>query len=324
MRANLPDPMLFLDKTLPSRPDLRIVALVDSGNDGHLFQAHSMTLNRDVACKIIPRSNLVHGPDGEEQWRAEVHKADALRSTTVVRFEDIGDWRDPDIGIDCIVLISEFVDGRCLRKFISTNAGEMNVAFVIHWLETMLDLFHEMDQRHIQHGDLHAGNILVEDRSSYALIGPKFVFRVTDFGVADVSSERRFKDDYLQLADILAQLLRAIDYSRCSQKEQFIFHALRNEFIGRHLVETNVTRDPIAKRPSELFSRLNELEADFEKSLTCERSKLVTPFDFLSCEQIPEDPALLDALYSDRFLGLTEIESRNNVVLTGGIVKCCV
>jgi energy-coupling factor transporter ATP-binding protein EcfA2 len=44
---------------------------------------------------------------------------------------------------------------------------------------------------------------------------------------------------------------------------------------------------------------------------------LLSPFDFLSCEQIGEAPALLRALYSERFLGLPEIESQNNVVVTG-------
>src|SRR5207244_4141270 len=85
VRANLPDPGFFLGKTVPSRPDLEMKELVDSGNDGHLFRAHSSLLRRDVACKIIPRSNLIHGPNGEETWQAEVHKADALRNPAVVK-----------------------------------------------------------------------------------------------------------------------------------------------------------------------------------------------------------------------------------------------
>ena len=43
----------------------------------------------------------------------------------------------------------------------------------------------------------------------------------------------------------------------------------------------------------------------------------MTPFDFLSCEQIGDDPGILKALYSDLFLGLDAIEDRNNVVVTG-------
>jgi hypothetical protein len=317
VRANLPDSQFFVGKVVPTRPELKVVELIDSGNDGLLFRGHSSDLGRDVACKIVPRSNLVHGPNGEDDWRAEVHKADSLRNPTVVKFEHILEWNDEPAKIDCVVFVSEFVEGKCLRKFLANNRDAITVPFIVLWMRSMLSLFYEMDPKGIRHGDLHSGNILVEDRSSYDLTGPQFVFRVTDFGVADASSEQRFKDDYYQLADILAQLLRLVDYAICSPKEKFIFGALRNEFLGRHLVETDLTRDPLARRPKDLFERLESLGDEFELNAGSDTTNLSTPFDFLSCEQIGEAPALLRALYSDRFLGLLEIESRNNVVVTG-------
>jgi ABC-type uncharacterized transport system fused permease/ATPase subunit len=67
----------------------------------------------------------------------------------------------------------------------------------------------------------------------------------------------------------------------------------------------------------ELLRRLQELESEFERNNPLESPQLLTPFDFLSCEQIGEAPALLRALYSDQFLGLADIESQNNVVVTG-------
>jgi energy-coupling factor transporter ATP-binding protein EcfA2 len=44
---------------------------------------------------------------------------------------------------------------------------------------------------------------------------------------------------------------------------------------------------------------------------------MVSPFDYLSCEQIGESHDLLKALYSELFIGLKNIESRHNLVLTG-------
>lgn len=102
MRANLPPQDFFIGKSVPNRPDLIVVAIVDSGNDGRLYRAHSETLGRDLACKIIPRANLQTGADGAPLWRAEVHKADALQSTTVVKFVEICDWRDDSAKIDCV------------------------------------------------------------------------------------------------------------------------------------------------------------------------------------------------------------------------------
>lgn len=317
MRANLPDPSYFIGRTVPNRSDLKVVELIASGNDGHLFRAHSEVLGRDVACKIIPLSNLQQAPDGAELWKAEIHKANALRSPTVVKIDDIREWTDATSGISAIVLVSELVEGKSLTKYITISSDAITVSFILDWLETMLNLLNEMVLRGVTHGDLHAGNVLVEDRSSYDLMGPRFVFRVTDFGVGDTSSEVRFKDDFLQLATILTQLLRVIDYQSCGPKDKFIYNVLRNHFLNRHLTEADQTRDPLARQPQALFRRLRELDSEFERSVALESTDLLSPFDFLSCEQIGEAPALLRALYSDRFLGLTEIESRNNVVVTG-------
>lgn len=317
MRANLPPPDYFIGKSVPARPDIVVVAIVDSGNDGRLYRARSETLRRDLACKIIPRANLQTGADGTPIWQGEVHKADVLRSTTVVKFEEICEWRDDTAGIDCIALISEFVAGPNLRKFIAQHKHEVTIPFVLGWLETMLELFNEMKLRGVTHGDLHAGNILVEDRSAFALRGPRFVFRVTDFGVSEATSDRRFKDDYEQLADVLAQLLGAVNYQAWGPRDKYLFNVLRDHFVARHLIERDPTRDPLARQPDKLFERLEQANQEFEQPPGGDVARLLSPFDFLSCEQIGDEPSLLRALYSERFLGLTEIESRNNVIVTG-------
>ena len=317
MRTNIPDKRYFLGRSLPNRPDITIIEWVDGGSNAHLFKAHSESLHRNLACKVIPRSNLSYGSDSSDLWREEVKKADVLRNSSVVKFEAIEEWTDDKLNIDCVVLIAEFVEGPCLKKFINGNARLVDVPFIIHWLETMLNLFYEMERQDVKHGDLHLGNILVEDRSSYNLMGPRYVFRVTDFGVAEATSAVWFKDDYQQLANLLRQLLSCVNYPQSAQKDKYIFRVLRDHFLARHLVETDLTRDSLARRPDKLFERLQELDTEFERSTAQESASLITPFDFLSCEQIGDAPALLNALYSDHFLGLSEIEGQNNVVVTG-------
>lgn len=317
MRANLPDSNWFLEKSVPGRGDIVIQHLVKSGNDGHVFKGHSDSLGRDWACKIIPRSNLVLGEGAEPAWKAEVLKANSLTNTTVVKFEQIEEWIDEAAGVDCIVLISEFIEGADLKEFIAKNKGLIVVPFAMNFLATALNLFNEMKVREITHGDLHTGNILVQDKSEYDLVSPRHVFRITDFGVAEATSDRRFKDDFDQLADVLRQLLEQVNYATSSPHDKFLFNALNNQFLARHLVEHNPTLDPLARNPRRLFERLQELNSEFERSAGGAIPQLVTPFDFLSCEQIGDEPSLLKALYSELFLGLREIESRNNVVVTG-------
>lgn len=318
MKANLPEVTYFVGKPVPGRPDLTIGSDVVSGQNGHLFRAHSHELGRDIACKIIPTANLVRSEDGREIWRSEILKANSLRSSIVVKVDDIREWVDTDAGIDCVVLISEFVDGPSLRTFIKDNPEQVTVPFIVDWLKTMLNLFNEMEARNVKHGDIHTGNILVEDRSSYDLLNSRFVFRVLDFGVAEATSDLRFRDDYLQLAAVLRELLEVIisKYSSTlGPKGKYFVDILRHSYLERHLVEMDITRDHLARQPSALLRRLQELDAEFERAATQEEF-LSTPFDFLSCEQIKES-GLLQALYSDRFLGLAEIEGRNNIVVTG-------
>ena len=317
MRANLPAKEFFINQRVPTRPSLEIVGFIKTGNDAHVFIGHDHELARDFACKIIPKSNLVGAQEGKDTWRAEIEKANRLRNPAVVHFSAILEWKDVAKGIDCVVLVADYIKGPNLRDFLKSNKDEVTMPFIVEFLETMFDFFNEMSDAGLDHGDLHAGNILVEDRSN-SLRGEKHAFRVTDFRVsAATSRQTKFTDDYLQLAAILKELLAAYDYQAAEPKDQFFFNKLNNEFLARHLVEADQTLDPIARRPEKLFQRLQEFDDDYEKFIVQPDTKLFSPFDFLSCEQIGDVPSILKALYSDLFLGLDVIESRNNVVVTG-------
>lgn len=317
MRINLPDKNYFIGRDLPTKPTVRIVEYRGSGNNAHVFRAHSDELGRDVACKIIPRRNLVGIDRDPPAWKAEVQKANRLRTSVAVKFFDVTEWRDPDNGIDCVVLISDYVEGPNLRQFISTNGAQISVPFVTYFLRAMLEFLNDMTSQNIVHGDLHSGNVLVADTSAYKLMGDPFEFRVTDFGVATATSDALLKDDFIQLAVMLKDLLETIDYASCSHRDKFTYNVLNDHFLARHLVERDVTLDPFARQPRKLYNRLSELDSDFERSQGQDTAELVTPFDYLSCEQIGESHSILQALYSDLFLGLPDIESRNNLVLTG-------
>lgn len=321
MRLHLPDKTYFLRKRVPTRTDLELVEFIKSGNNAHVFKGHAHEVNRDFACKVIPKANLAGALEGKDTWRQEIDKANAFRGNSVVRFVDKLEWIDTSANIDCVILVADFIRGQNLRDFIEGHREEITIPFIVQFLETMFDFLDEMEKLQLSgHGDLHTGNILVEDRSG-ALRGDKFEFRITDFGVAAATSEStQFKDDYFQLAAILKQLLESFaqrSYQAAEPKDQFIFNALNNYFLGRHLMERDKTLDPVARRPDKLFERLRQLDDDYEKFAVSSDTTLGSPFDFLSCEQIGDVPSILKALYSDLFLGLEDIESRNNIVVTG-------
>ena len=310
MRRTLPDKDIFIRKKVPGQPgEYIIVEYKGSGMNGHVFRAHSDELRRDIAVKIIPKLNL--GPN----WKQEFQKANILRSTAVVKFFSVNEWDDPEH--DCVVLLSDYIYGDSLREYIQKNKNNLFIDFIVEFLKEIFDFFHELNEIGYQHGDLHSGNILVEDRSA-SLTGPRNAFRITDFSVTSATEHGNVKDDYEHLAIVLKELLENVDYQHADSQGKYSFNILNDHFLAKHLMEKDTSIDPYARRPKKLFERLNEIESDFEKNKAYRTlNKIKDPFEYLSCEHFGDSHSLLRALYSDRFLGLYSIETRNNLVLTG-------
>jgi serine/threonine protein kinase len=314
MRKNLPDKDIFIGKKVPDQPgEYIIVEHKGSGMNGHVFRAHSDELRRDIAVKIIPKQNL--GPN----WKQEFQKANILRSPAVVGFFSVNKWSAPEHMIDCVVLLSEYIYGNSLHEYIQKNKKNLFIGFIVTFLKEIFSFFNELTEIGDQHGDLHSGNILVEDRSTLLLLtGPPYAFRITDFGVTSSTKHGNVKDDYEHLAIVLKELLENVDYQNADSQGKYTFNILNDHFLAKHLMEKDTSIDPYARRPKNLFERLNEIESDFEKNKADRTfNKIKDPFEYLSCEHFGDSHNLLRTLYSDRFLGLSSIETRNNLVLTG-------
>jgi serine/threonine protein kinase len=317
MRKNLPDISFFMNKPLPGLDGYYIDEHLGSGLNAHVFRAHSDSVKHDIACKIIPAANLKMGPNGEDIWKAEIHKANVLDTDIPVKISQFFDWNDYDNGVKYIAFISDFIRGENLENFLKSNRTDLTVPFVELFLSSMLIFFHDMEHHNVIHGDLHLKNIMVEDRSNQLGQIPSR-FRVTDFGVVSATGDATLKDDWDQLACILRDILMNIQYDSIqNSRDRYAYNIINDDFLARHLVERDITRDPIARHPEDLYNKLNDLDRIFNSEFRDSQYELITPFDFLSCEQIGERHTLLKALYSDLFLGISQIESKNNLVITG-------
>lgn len=313
MKRKLPQPEIFLGKRLPQHPDIEIVELIGTGRMAPVFRAHNAKIQRDFACKIIPCDNLVGADRDPPPWRNEFLKANATQSSHVVKFNDEGTWEVDEKRF--VYWLAEFIRGQSLRNTI--KSGKIDIAFVEIFLEEMLEFLSEMQQGGIRHGDLHSGNIIVEDKPR-ALRGPKFGFKVTDFGVAPVKTGATLFDDFEQLGVMTRELLEKIEYPELSPEDRFVYDWINDRFLEKHFFEHDTAYDPVARNPEALFKVLQEARSAFIAQRAGEtRKTLTTPFDYLSCEQIGESHVLLKELYSDKLLGLVKIEERNNLVLTG-------
>ena len=309
MPKNLPPKEDFIGKKISQRyPNHEITEHIASGNNGHLFLAVDRSINSQYAFKVVPEINLT------EKYLDEARKANDLENRSVVKCHDVFQYSK----MNCVVFVFEYVKGKNLRDYMKKNKSEINIPFTESFLQTMFGLLYELDVRKYQHGDLHAGNILVA-KSEYDISG-EYAFRVTDFGVRKADEQTAHETDYLSVSHILKQLLACVNYSGCEGRDRYIYDILKNDFLKRHLIETDPTADPLACNAQKLLEKLQSLDAEYKIAKTNSQnstSTLNTPFDYPSCEQIGNDHSLLQSLYSENLLGLTEIEKKSNLMLTG-------
>ena len=313
MRQRLPAVDQFIGGQIPGHPEYSVVRKLDSGSNGHVFVAKSEEVQREVACKVIPVANLVGVDLNPPTWKEEILKANITPSNRVVKFYSTGVWPTEDG--DCVFFLSDFVRGVNLRQY--QKKETVTLLFVLDFFRDMLDFLRELQDAGQQHGDFHAGNVLVEDRSA-SLVGPPYVFRITDFGVPPLTSGTTLLDDFDQVGVMLRDLLAAVNYQECTAEDRYMYSVLNDDFLAKKLLERDVAHDERARNPVLLFESLRdaELRLSVQRAGVAQRT-LVTPFDYLSCEQIGESHTLLRELYSDKMLGVPVIENTNNLVLTG-------
>jgi len=317
VRKNLPPKKNFLGKSMPEFPDYVFEEHIDSGANGHVFRAYSSAVEKSLAFKVVPVSNLAEEEKG--QYLAEARRANILLHESVIRYLHVFDYYDQLSNTPCVIFVCDYVDGPSLRRYLErcSNRASIDISFIRGFLETMLLLLLELRAQGFQHGDLHSGNILV-DKYPYD-IEERYIFRVTDFGVRNFSAPSQHPNDFWSVAKIVNDLLKYIDLQESSGLDRFIFNALRDRFVRRHLIETDPTVDVLAENPAELLRELRDLDAAYQRASVEARGErsLITPFDYPNCEQIGDSDLLLQALYSNRLLELDKIGANSNVVLTG-------
>ena len=155
-----------------------------------------------------------------------------------------------------VVFVCNYIKGHNLNVYMSQPRADINMSFVETFLRTMFELLYELKRRRLQHGDLHAGNVLVATSEFDVYARP--TFRVTDFGVRELTGETAHGNDYLHVAEILRQLLEKIQYGDCEGRDRYAYDILRQEFLARHLIETDSSTDPLACNPQELLKKLDD------------------------------------------------------------------
>lgn len=311
MRQHLPEKEFFIGRTLPTPHDnLTLTAYKDGGGNALVYLAEDISQARRFACKIIPHANV------SPEWQQEIVKSNIVDSSIPVKVLFSSPWTVENF--EGIYLLSEYIEGFSIDKILrSKNPSIITVPFIKKFLEEMLSFLNSMKEKNVIHGDLHCGNILLKITKSIS--GEEiYSFKVIDFGTALIGSDFVFKDDYIQMAINLRRLLSVIDYQNAlDSKSKFLYNVF-NDFFTKAFHDIDSSVNKMAKNPVAMYQYLVSLDDIYQRQLTSRDNRiLLSPFDFLSCEQIGESHSILNALYSNLFLGLDEIENRSNIVLTG-------
>ena len=145
----------------------RLDEKIGAGGMSTVYRARDMTLERDVAVKLMHRE-IAADSDHLERFRREARAVAQLSHPYLVSVIDAGE----DEGRPYIVF--EYVEGETLKDRIR-RMGRLPVAEAVAYAVEIARALAYAHQRHIVHRDVKPQNVLIDEEGSA---------KVTDFGIA--------------------------------------------------------------------------------------------------------------------------------------------
>lgn len=175
-----------------------IEALLGQGGFGAVYLARQMSMDRQVAIKVLV-AHAMRVEEMIERFRREVLAVRDLSHPNTIR---IYDFRDREDGL--LYYVMEYIKGPTLKDVI--KEGPMPAERVIRIMKQILKSLSEAHSQNIVHRDLKPANIMLAD-----LHGETDYVKVVDFGIAKIVNESEAGEDEadpLTSAGVLVGTLR--------------------------------------------------------------------------------------------------------------------
>lgn len=180
----------------------------------------------------IPRAAKIFFPQRNVQDRAiryYAKKLDRLRACPIlIQYHHSETFTFHRAPLTC--LISEFVEGELLSRFITRQRGKRFQPFeALHLLHTLASGVERIHAQHDYHGDLHTDNVLISRR------GIEFDVKLVDFYHHGPPSRALIREDVLGLIEILFEAIGGRRYYASQPPEiKAIVRGLRRDLIARY------------------------------------------------------------------------------------------
>jgi len=158
----------------------KIISLLGEGGMGAVFKAHDLTLQRDVAIKVM-HAHFARQPDFQERFLQEARTAAKLDHSNIVQVFDFGQDRS------YLYIVMKFIPGDNLEKMLRDLRAEGKWILLTEAVGLIQQTASALDYAHRQgvlHRDIKPGNIMIEPEPSNGL---PYRPIVTDLGLAKLA-----------------------------------------------------------------------------------------------------------------------------------------
>ena len=178
-----------------------IVSLLGQGGMGKVWRAHSLTLDIDVAIKVLHREHA--DVQAAERLLREARATAKLGHSAIVRAIDFG---ETDAGAPFLVM--ELLEGMSLAGWLQER-GRMSATLAVQMLLPIADALAEAHKQGIVHRDIKPENIIAVPHE-----GDTYQPKIVDFGIAKLLTH-----DSTQVLTHAGMILGSLEYMSPEQAE---------------------------------------------------------------------------------------------------------
>ena len=154
-----------------------IIAALGSGGMGVVYRAHDVTLDRDVAIKVLP-GDRPRTENARRRFRREAMAASALSHPNIITIYEISADGDTDF------IAMEYVRGTTLTSLLKSRRLSLEEA--LQYAVQISDALAKAHAAGVIHRDMKPGNIMITDDG---------LVKILDFGLAKFNPDMTETDD---------------------------------------------------------------------------------------------------------------------------------